>query len=77
VNPPQPPRRNYWVNELLTDSADDWLARAEAIPGSWWPHWHAWLASFGGAKRKAPRTTGNAKYPPLEAAPGSYVLEKA
>jgi polyhydroxyalkanoate synthase len=77
INPPQPQRRNYWVNDLLTDSADDWLARAEPIPGSWWPHWYSWLAPFGGRKRNAPRREGNAGYPPLGPAPGTYVREPA
>ena len=77
INPPQPVRRSYWTNDLLTDAADDWLARAQAVPGSWWPHWYEWLAKFGGANRAAPKRTGSAKYPPLEKAPGSYVLEKA
>jgi len=77
INPPQPQRRNYWVNDLLTDSADDWLARAQAMPGSWWPHWYAWLAPFGGRKRNAPAKIGNAKYPPLEPAPGTYVRAPA
>ncbi|MFO1306156.1 MAG: class I poly(R)-hydroxyalkanoic acid synthase [Burkholderiales bacterium] len=77
VNPPQPPRRNYWVNDLVTDAPDDWLARAQSTPGSWWPHWHAWLAEFAGKKRGKPREAGNAQYPPLEPAPGRYVREKA
>ena len=75
VNPPQPPKRNYWVNDLVTDAPDDWLARAQSIPGSWWPHWHAWLAEFAGKKRAKPRTPGNARYPALEPAPGRYVRE--
>ncbi|MCC7325218.1 MAG: class I poly(R)-hydroxyalkanoic acid synthase [Burkholderiales bacterium] len=73
INPPQPPRRSHWINDLVTDDADDWLARATMVPGSWWPHWSRWLQSHGGARRRAPRTTGNAAYPPLETAPGSYV----
>jgi polyhydroxyalkanoate synthase len=73
INPPQPPRRNYWTNELITDSADEWQDRAQSIPGSWWPHWHAWLAGHGGARRKAPRQAGSATYPPLAPAPGDYV----
>ena len=32
INPASKNRRNYWTNELLTDDADDWLARAEAAP---------------------------------------------
>ncbi len=75
VNPPEKHRRNYWVNELTTDDSDDWFARARSIPGSWWPHWGAWLAPHGGTRRKAPRRTGSAAHPALEPAPGRYVLE--
>jgi poly(3-hydroxyalkanoate) synthetase len=32
INPPHPPRRNYWTNDLITDVADDWLARAQSDP---------------------------------------------
>ncbi len=77
VNAPKPVRRNYWVNDLLTEQPDDWLERAESIPGSWWPHWYAWLAPFGGPMHAAPKALGNDAFPPLEAAPGSYVREKA
>jgi len=73
INPPQPPRRSHWVNSLLTDDADAWLARAESVAGSWWPHWVDWLAPHGGARRAAPRSTGSAAYPALTAAPGDYV----
>jgi polyhydroxyalkanoate synthase subunit PhaC len=75
INPPQPSRRSHWINELLTDSADDWLARAESIAGSWWPHWYAWIAEHGGGMRAAPRRAGSTRYRPLCAAPGTYVLE--
>ena len=73
INPPHPPRRNYWTNDLVTETADDWLERAVSIPGIWWPHWHAWLAGHGGARHAAPRHTGNVLYPPLAPAPGEYV----
>ncbi|MCC6196935.1 MAG: class I poly(R)-hydroxyalkanoic acid synthase [Burkholderiales bacterium] len=76
VNPPQPPKRNFWMNDLVTDEPDAWLARADAAPGSWWPHWYAWLAPFGGAMRAAPKRAGDAKHPPLEPAPGRYVRER-
>ncbi len=75
INPPDAKRRHYWINDLLTEVADDWLARAARHPGSWWPHWGAWLAPHGGARRKAPRHAGNDDYPPLAPAPGSYVRE--
>lgn len=77
VNPPEPPRRHHWVNDLLADDPDDWLAGGQTRPGSWWPHWSRWLAAYGGARRRAPAKTGNRKYPPLEPAPGSYVRAPA
>ena len=75
INPASKNRRNYWTNELLTDDADDWLARAESRPGSWWQHWAAWLAEYGGAYHPAPAKQGNPRHPPLGAAPGRYVVE--
>jgi len=77
VNPPDANRRNYWANELLTEAADDWLARAESRPGSWWPYWAAWLAPHGGGMRTAPRAPGSRRHPALAPAPGQYVLAAA
>jgi polyhydroxyalkanoate synthase len=77
INPPQPPRRSYWTNDLVTDAPDDWFARAQALPGSWWPHWTQWLAQHGGAHRAAPKRCGSPDHPPLEPAPGSYVRAAA
>jgi polyhydroxyalkanoate synthase len=75
VNPAAKNRRNYWTNTLVTDDADDWLARAESRPGSWWPHWAAWLAGHGGAMQSAPAAAGSPAHPPIERAPGTYVRE--
>ena len=77
VNPITSSRRSYWTNETLTDDPDDWLSRAQNYPGSWWPHWYAWLARHCGAKRPAPRAAGGSRHPPLAPAPGEYVLEPA
>ena len=76
VNPPQKHRRNFWTNELVTDDPDDWLARAAVQPGSWWPHWSAWLSELGGPRRPAPASAGSDKYRALAPAPGSYVSEQ-
>jgi len=76
INPPEPRKRNHWINELLTDDSDDWFARAEMQPGSWWPHWHAWIADHGGGRRAAPRRAGDARHRPLDPAPGRYVVEQ-
>jgi polyhydroxyalkanoate synthase len=77
VNPPVPVKRNYWTNDLLTDAPEDWLERANSVPGSWWPHWSAWLAARAGPQRAAPAAAGNERYPALEAAPGRYVQARA
>jgi len=76
VNPPQKHRRNFWTNELLTDDPDDWLARAAMQPGSWWPHWSAWLSEHGGPRRPVPASAGSDKHRALAPAPGSYVSEQ-
>ena len=75
VNPVEPAKRNHWINPLITDDPDDWLARAQSVPGSWWPHWGAWLARHAGSPAGAADAPGNAQFPPLEAAPGTYVTE--
>jgi polyhydroxyalkanoate synthase len=75
VNPPDPPRRSHWVNDLLPDDADAWLARAEEVEGSWWPHWWRWLDPHGGPRVAAPKAPGNASHPPSDPAPGRYVVE--
>ncbi len=66
----------YWINAQLPAEPQAWLASAEERPGSWWPHWGAWLGRHGGGMRAAPKKPGNARYKPLEAAPGSYVRER-
>jgi polyhydroxyalkanoate synthase len=57
--------------------ADQWFERSTEIPGSWWPDWYAWLASQSGKKIKASKTAGNAEFPAIEAAPGSFVKVRA
>jgi poly[(R)-3-hydroxyalkanoate] polymerase subunit PhaC len=76
VNPVNSSRRDYWTGTSLPDDADEWLEQAKHYPGSWWPHWYAWIAAHAGRQQSA-RVVGNEKYPPLAAAPGSYVLEPA
>ena len=75
VNPPAAGKRNFWTNDTHAATADDWLASAASHAGSWWPHWYRWLDKHTGGKRAAPTMCGNAKYPPLDSAPGRYVIE--
>jgi poly[(R)-3-hydroxyalkanoate] polymerase subunit PhaC len=75
INPPTKNRRNYWTNPHVDASDGEWIAAARSHPGSWWPHWGHWLSAHAGRRREAPHRAGSARYPPLEAAPGRYVLE--
>jgi polyhydroxyalkanoate synthase len=51
---------------------DRWLADQ----GSWWPEWEAWLTTRSGECVAPPRMGARDHgYPPLEAAPGIYVLQ--
>jgi polyhydroxyalkanoate synthase len=76
INPPAKNKRHYFENNKLAKSADEWLAAAKDIKGSWWPNYALWLEQFGGKKIQASKTFGNARYKKLEAAPGKYVKEK-
>ena len=71
INPPVKKKYCYWVNEQITEHADDWLDQAAQHDGSWWPEWQKWVTGFGG-KKVAARQPGKG----IEAAPGSYVRMK-
>ncbi len=73
INPPQKHRRSFWTSDQLSAGADEWLSGADEARGSWWPNWNAWLERFSGGERAAPRKSGNAKFKPIEPAPGRYV----
>lgn len=76
INPPAKNKRHYFENNTLAKTADEWLAAAKDIKGSWWPNYAQWLEQFGGKRIQASKTFGNARYKKLEAAPGKYVKEK-
>ncbi len=81
INPASKNKRNHWVNKRAgrhpSGDADQWLAGATDVPGSWWPHWSDWLARHAGPMVAAPKTPARGKYRAIEAAPGRYVKEKA
>jgi poly[(R)-3-hydroxyalkanoate] polymerase subunit PhaC len=64
----------YFVNPATPPSAEDWLAAAERHEGSWWEHWVRWLAERSGEQGEAPHALGSTRYPPIQAAPGSYIF---
>src|SRR5215213_8939901 len=74
INPPGG-KGTYWTRESGDGAAskpEQWLQSASRHEGSWWPDWTAWLSARSGRK-SAPRM-GSSKYPPLQDAPGTYVL---
>lgn len=76
INPPVKQKYCYWTNEKLPPKPEDWLKNAAQHPGSWWDHWHQWQSARAGKKVKA-RQPGNARYKPIENAPGRYATVKA
>ena len=77
INPPvTPPKRRYWVGDASeSQDAAAWQAATAKAPGSWWEDWSRWLGERCGPLGPPP-PLGNLQYPPLDAAPGRYVLEK-
>ena len=56
---------------------DSWLKATPAQTGSWWLVWADWLAGKASAQTAPPAMGAADKaYPPLEAAPGRYILER-
>ncbi len=74
ISPPSK-SRGYWLDDKPAQNADEWFEHAQKREGSWWPDWVKWLQARSG-ERVAPPSLGNETHPPIEPAPGSYVLEK-
>ena len=79
INPPSAGKGGYWTDETgdaaAAGTAAAWLAGAKKHEGSWWGDWTKWLEARSG-KRMPAAAVGSAAYPPIQDAPGSYVLEK-
>jgi polyhydroxyalkanoate synthase len=76
INAPVKGKRNYWVNDAVTESPDAWLASSHSMTGSWWPHWAKWLKKNASGQVPARPELGNRVYQEIEAAPGRYVKER-
>jgi polyhydroxyalkanoate synthase len=72
INHPAANKYQYWTNRNLKGAIEDWFAFADEHPGSWWPHWDAWLRERSGPDVPA-RTPGDGELKPLADAPGEYV----
>lgn len=75
INPPGNPKACFWTGAPKTSDAQAWLKQAAKQAGSWWPHWLEWIKPRSGELLSAPAELGSKENPPLEAAPGRYVLE--
>ncbi|MDY0014075.1 MAG: class I poly(R)-hydroxyalkanoic acid synthase [Rhodocyclaceae bacterium] len=73
INPPVRNRRSHWVGESLAAAPEEWFEKSQERPGSWWTHWVVWLKARGGRQVAARKRLGNARYGPIEPAPGRYV----
>ncbi len=71
INPPAKKKYGYWTGTHMPADAEEWLAETTEQPGSWWPHWAKWQTKHAGKKIPA-RKVGNAKFKPIEKAPGRY-----
>lgn len=80
VSEPGHPRRRFRI-ALQREGGrclgpEGWVEAAKQKEGSWWVDWVAWLDSHSAPERTAPPDMGATGYPPLLAAPGSYVLQR-
>ncbi|ENN86978.1 poly(R)-hydroxyalkanoic acid synthase, class I [Rhizobium freirei PRF 81] len=76
VNPPDKHKYQFWTGGPIKGDYENWLAEANETPGSWWPHWHAWIRAQD-HRMAAARQPGGTALNALEEAPGSFVMERA
>jgi len=72
INAPVAQKYQHWVHAGLPATLDAWQSEATEQPGSWWPHWMAWLGERSG-KMVAARDPAKGKLKALGDAPGDYV----
>jgi polyhydroxyalkanoate synthase subunit PhaC len=72
VNPPDNRKAGFQTAETNPASADQFLAVAHQVPGSWWPDYSSWLGERSGGQRKSPGPLD----PAQPAAPGTYVHDR-
>jgi polyhydroxyalkanoate synthase len=76
VNPAWKPKYQYWTGERPAGAFEDWVAKAEMHPGSWWTDWAEWVTRQAPEKVPA-REPGGGGLKPLCDAPGEYVRVQA
>lgn len=76
VCPPSNPKASFFINDHLPETADEWHKTATKHQGSWWDHCVAWTHERAGKLIDAPKAAGNVQYPPIGAAPGTYIHDR-
>jgi polyhydroxyalkanoate synthase len=76
VNPPGNPKMFYYTGGDAGRDPEAWREAAEKHSGSWWEAWSPWTVEKSGNEVPARTELGSAEHPPLEPAPGSYVLDR-
>jgi polyhydroxyalkanoate synthase subunit PhaC len=76
VNPPGNPKSTFQTAAENPADPRVWLAAADTVSGSWWPHYSDWLAARSGSDHKAPAKLGRKGFPAIAAAPGTYVHDR-
>jgi len=80
VSEPGHQDRHYRISHRAADAqftdAETWYAKTKIEEGSWWPAWLSWFDERSHGRTSPPAMGAPEKgYPPLEGAPGRYVLE--
>ncbi|WP_417483838.1 class I poly(R)-hydroxyalkanoic acid synthase [Maricaulis salignorans] len=76
INHPDAHKYQYWTNDALPGTVEEWLEGATETPGSWWLDWRDWLYQRSG-KAVAARQPGGGKLTAIRDAPGSNVLVRS
>jgi len=76
INHPDAKKYQYWTNDDLPETVEEWIAGASETPGSWWSNWRDWLNENSGGDVPA-RQPGDGKLKPLRKAPGRNVLVRS
>jgi polyhydroxyalkanoate synthase len=76
VNPPGNRKASFRTAPDNPPDPGDWLDGATTEAGSWWPDFVRWLEQCGGGEKTRPRRLGAAGLPAIDAAPGTYVLDR-
>jgi len=71
VNHPAAKKYQFWTDGKPEGDFGAWVARAAETPGSWWPHWQAWIEAKEAAR--VPARKPGEKTRVFGDAPGSYV----